>query len=157
MTGVQTCLFRSVDLSLNSIFTLLSIRYNQDDITAAFLGLKSDDDIAKVNAIEFLDNLLHIKLKNKILPLLEYNIIETEEADTAHFEIEDQSEFQTIRNLIRNRSRQMNIAMLHLIEILEDTRYIPITQSFTKHRNKGISKLATRVLQGLKSSQKAKK
>ncbi len=56
-----------VDLSLNSIFTLLSIRYNQDDITAAFLGLKSDDDNAKVNAIEFLDNLLHIKLKNKIL------------------------------------------------------------------------------------------
>ncbi len=155
--AIVMILREQVDLSLNSIFTLLSIRYNQDDITAAFLGLKSDDDNAKVNAIEFLDNLLHIKLKNKILPLLEYNIIETEGADTAHFEIEDQSEFQTIRNLIRNRSRQMNIAMLHLIEILEDARYIPITQSFTKHRNKGISKLATRVLQGLKSSQKANK
>ena len=155
--AIVMILREQVDLSLNSIFTLLSIRYNQEDITAAFLGLKSDDDNAKVNAIEFLDNLLHIKLKNKILPLLEYNIIETRGADTAHFEIEEVSEFQTIRNLIRNRSRQMNIAMLHLIEILEDTRYIPITQSFTKHRNKGISKLAMRVLQGLKSSQKANK
>lgn len=141
-----------IDLSLSSIFTLLSIRYNQDDIMAAYVGLKSDNTAAKVNAIEFLDNLLHIKLKSKILPLLEYNIIETKQSDTAHYELQVNSEFTTIRNLIRNRNRHINIGMLHLIEILEDQRYIPITKAFTKHKSKKISELATRVLEQLKSA-----
>ena len=141
-----------IDLSLSSIFTLLSIRYNQEDIRAAFIGLKSEDPAAKVNAIEFLDNLLHIKLKSKILPLLEYNIIDTDDTDTSQYQLQVDSEFTTIRNLIRNRSRRINIGMLHLIEILEDPRYIPITKSFSKHKNDRISKLAHSVLQTLQSA-----
>ncbi len=155
--AIVLILKEQVDQSLHSIFTLLSIRYNQEDISAAFLGIKSKDDTARINAIEFLDNLLHIKLKNKILPLLEVHIIDTDVDNLHSQEMIEQTEFDAVRSLIRNRSRQMNIAMLHLIEILEDTKYIAITQSFTKHKNTNIAKLATRVstsLQRVKQQQK---
>ena len=79
--SIVVLLRNQLERSLSSIFTLLSLRYNQEDIRAAYYGLISKDEEAKINAIEFLDNLLHLKLKSKILPLLEYNVIEDDNAD----------------------------------------------------------------------------
>ncbi len=150
--SVIEVLRNSLEQSLTSIFTLLSLRYNQDDIKSAYFGLKSKDKEAKINAIEFLDNLLHLKLKSKILPLLEYNVIENDETDIGSYEIAVRDEYDVINTLIRNRGKKMKTAILYLIKELNDKRYKKtITKNILNHKDKDIQILAKEVLAKLTS------
>lgn len=132
--------------SLNSVFTLLSLRYNQEDIKAAYFGVKSNDQEAKINAIEFLDNLLHIKLKSTILPLLEYTVIEDNTAQLASFDLEIKNESNIIRSLLANRGKRMKLALLNLIIHLQEDEYLQQISRLQYHEDRQISKLAKRAV-----------
>ncbi|TVZ51301.1 Npt1/Npt2 family nucleotide transporter [Dokdonia sp. Hel_I_53] len=149
--SIVSLLRNQLDASLESIFALLSLRYNQEDISAAYYGLKSDTAEAKINAIEFLDNLLHIKLKSKILPLLEFNIIDATRTDTASYELEIIPENDIIKILLNKRSKPMKVAMLHLIKIKNDKQYIPVISYLKKHKDPKLRSLALHVLETLGS------
>ena len=137
--------------SLNSVFTLLSLRYNQEDIKAAYFGVKSNDEEAKINAIEFLDNLLHIKLKSTILPLLEYTVIENNEAQLSSFDLEIHPESTIINSLLSSRGKRMKLALLNLIVHLKDEQYLQQISRLQYHEDRQINKLAKRAVQFLKA------
>lgn len=144
--GVVRLLREQLDQSLETIFALLSLRYNQEDITTAYYGIKSEDQEAKINAIEFLDNLLHIKLKNNILPLLEINIIEptTEISDLPVSKLLE--EYQIVRMLSKNRGKRIKLAMLYLIDALSDPRYVSIVKKIATHKDRMIKDQANQLL-----------
>ncbi len=137
--------------SLNSVFTLLSLRYNQEDIKAAYFGVKSNDEEAKINAIEFLDNLLHIKLKSTILPLLEYTVIENNEAQLSSFDLEIHPESTIINSLLSSRGKRMKLALLNLIVHLKDEQYLEQISRLQYHEDRQINKLAKRAVKFLKA------
>lgn len=148
--GVVILLREQLEQSLETIFALLSLRYNQEDITAAYYGIKSNDPEAKINAIEFLDNLLHIRLKSNILPLLEFNIIDPSAESSLIQKTEILNEYNIVKMLTQNRGKRMKLAMLHLIEATNDSKYKNILNHISVHKDRALKEQAQRVLLKLK-------
>jgi len=59
------------DESLERIFRLLGLRYNQRDIYDAYLGITSSDESLRASAVEFVDNLVEYSISRYLLPLLD--------------------------------------------------------------------------------------
>jgi len=57
--------------TLERLFRLLGLRYNQRDIYDAYLGITSPDPTLRDSAIEFVDNLVDYSTRRYLLPLLE--------------------------------------------------------------------------------------
>ena len=57
--------------SLERLFRLLGLRYDQRDIYNAYLGITSNDDALRASAVEFVDNLVDYRMSKYILPLLD--------------------------------------------------------------------------------------
>lgn len=57
--------------TLERIFRLLGLRYNQRDIYDAYLGITSDKPPLQDSAVEFVDNLVDFSTRRYLLPLLE--------------------------------------------------------------------------------------
>ena len=57
--------------SLERIFRLLGLRYDQRDIYDAYLGITSPDSALRDSAIEFVDNLVDYDTRRFLLPLLQ--------------------------------------------------------------------------------------
>ncbi len=57
--------------SLERIFRLLGLRYDQRDIYDAYLGITSDDPALRASAVEFVDNLVDYSTSKYLLPLLD--------------------------------------------------------------------------------------
>jgi ATP/ADP translocase/HEAT repeat protein len=57
--------------TLERIFRLLGMRYDQDDIYDAYLGITSADAALRDNAIEFVDNLVEYNIRRMLMPLLD--------------------------------------------------------------------------------------
>jgi ATP/ADP translocase len=57
--------------SLERIFRLLGLRYDQRDIYDAYLGITSAEDSLRSSAVEFVDNLVEYSISKYLLPLLD--------------------------------------------------------------------------------------
>ena len=57
--------------TLERLFRLLGLRYNQRDIYDAYLGITSPDPTLRDSAIEFVDNLVDYSTRRYLLPLLD--------------------------------------------------------------------------------------
>lgn len=75
--------------SLERVFRLLGLQYDQRDVYDAYLGLTSDDDTLRSSAVEFVDNLVDYSISRYLLPLLDdpdgRNALET---GAKHFDLE---------------------------------------------------------------------
>ena len=60
-----------LDQHMEYIFRCLSLYYHKSDLDVVYLNLKSTRDKAKADALEFLENLINVRLKRIILPLIE--------------------------------------------------------------------------------------
>ncbi|NND89170.1 MAG: MFS transporter [Flavobacteriaceae bacterium] len=133
---------KQLDQSLEAIFKLLSLKYNQSDIDTAYYGLKSEVKDTKINAIEFLDNLLQSKLKNAMLPLIEYHVIDNYEYSISSFKVRTLTEKQMLLVLLKYRGAKMKMAVLHTIRALDDRSYLKVVIPLQKHKNRKIRELA---------------
>ncbi|WP_299208584.1 Npt1/Npt2 family nucleotide transporter [uncultured Dokdonia sp.] len=124
-----------LDTSLQCIFKLLSLIYDQSDIDVTYFGLLSDVKETKINALEFLDNLLKSQLKSRILPLIEYTIIDKNADIEQRIKLNLLSEKQYTAMLIKKRGQRIKIEVLHLVKALRDPSYLPLIQPLTKHLN----------------------
>jgi AAA family ATP:ADP antiporter len=127
-----------LDQSLESIFKLLSLKYDQTDIDTAYFGLKSEVKDTKINAVEFLDNLLQSKLKTKVLPLIEYHVIDHTEYNGSSFQPKILSEKTVLLMLLKNRGAKMKQAVLNVMKYTEDKSYSKIIQTLENHENKKV-------------------
>lgn len=81
--SVSDALQESLRQELERIFRLLGLLYPQLDIHTAYLALQSKSVSAHDNALEFLDNVLKVQLREMLVPLLDGRVTVAERADIA--------------------------------------------------------------------------
>lgn len=143
-------LMDQLEQSLDCIFKLLSLKYDQVDIDTAYFGLKSEKQDIRVNAIEFLDNLLKSKLKSNILPLIEYHVLESDGHSPSSFEPHVIPEKEILTMLLRNRGTRMKLAVLNVIKFSTDASYLDVVKPLVKHPNLVVQRFAIRTVKELK-------
>ena len=125
--GLARLLEQRLDRSLERIFRLLGLKYPSEDIVAAYKSLRSQKEDLRINALEFLDNLLEPNLKKMLMPIVETAALEsvTEETiSTLHLKIPE--EYECFRMLLRGKDVRIKLAVLYLIAQLGDAQYLPL-------------------------------
>ena len=82
-SAVAGALKESMQQELERIFRLLGLLCPQLDVHAAYLGLQSKSVSARDNALEFLDNVLKLQLREMLVPLLDGRVTVAERAQIA--------------------------------------------------------------------------
>lgn len=141
-----------LDQSLECIFKLLSLKYEQADIDVAYYGLKSEERETKINAVEFLDNLLQSRLKSKMLPLIEYHIIDSDEYGLSSFSVQEFEEKKALKMLLKNRGARMKLAVLNVLKYTIDPSYVEAINPLLRHENKRVRFFAKNALDSIKKS-----
>lgn len=131
--------------SLKCIFKLLSILYNSSDIEMSYHGILSDIKEAKINALEFLDNLLQNQLKTNIFPLLEYYVVKDEE-DKTNLKLKTLSEKAYLKLLVKSRGKRLKLEVINLVYYLNEKKYATIIKPLLKHKNSDVKYLAFQAL-----------
>jgi len=138
-----------LDQGLETIFKLLSLRYDHSDIETAYYGLKSTNKDTKINSIEFLDNLLNSKFKNTLLPLIEYQVIDNTDYTSSSFLVKQKTEKKLLKELLKTRSVRVKLAVLLIMQYSQEQSYRKTIKTFSNHRNKKVRLFAKNALDEL--------
>ncbi|MBT8218382.1 MAG: hypothetical protein KJP00_01065 [Bacteroidia bacterium] len=145
---------RRLDRNLERIFRLLGLKYTSEDIVTIYKGLQNKNRDLRLNAIEFLDNLLEPGLKKILIPIIETTMMETISRDTMNsLKLEVPSEIECLRILLNSHDFKIKQAVLFLISMLPNVEYIPLLE---KYRNECIDRLIPFVDQALVSLRERK-
>lgn len=115
-----------LDNNLKRIFRLLGLIYAPEDIENAYLGIKNKKPDVRINAIEFLDNLLDVNLKKVIIPIAESALVDSVMEDSAErLGFKTKSESECLAMLLSSEDSHLQILALDLISYLKDNQYLP--------------------------------
>ncbi len=138
---------KKLDRNLERIFRLLGLKYESEDIVTIYKGLKSNKPDFRVNAVEFLDNLLEPNLKKVLIPLVETAMIETITEDAIrNLDLNIPDEFQCFSMLMKGRDVRIKIAVLYLIAQLDNPKYLPLAKEYSMSKNEKIRNFANAIL-----------
>ena len=135
--------------SLKCTFELLSLLYDATDIQVSYSGILSDSIETRVNAIEFLDNLLQNQMKRRVLPLLEHTIMADTKQQTV-LPLKQFSESASLSLLIRTRGKRIKLEILTLVKELGNPKYTTIIEPLKRNKNEEVRKLAFQIINDLK-------
>ncbi|TYB76714.1 MFS transporter [Bizionia saleffrena] len=150
--SIEALLKQQQQHSLKCIFKLLSLAYYEDDIEVTYSGLLSNVKEARVNALEFLDNLIQSDLKRKLFPLIEHFVIDEAAFDASVLNLKRIPEKTYINRLLKSRGKKMKLEILNLIKQLEDVSYLPVILPYKKHRNEEVKFFAYDTIQSLENT-----
>jgi AAA family ATP:ADP antiporter len=115
-----------LDHNLERIFRLLGLAYPPEDIEYAYAGIKSNKPDVRINAVEFLDNLLEMNLKKVIIPIAESALVDAMIEDSVKtLGLKIKSEFECLVTLLSSEDSRLQIHALALVGQLKDDRYLP--------------------------------
>lgn len=115
-----------LDHNLERIFRLLGLAYPPEDIENAYAGIKSNKPDVRINAVEFLDNLLEMNLKKVIIPIAESALVDAMIEDSVKtLGLKIKSEFECLMTLLSSEDSRLQIHTLALVGQLKDDRYLP--------------------------------
>ncbi|WP_318309108.1 Npt1/Npt2 family nucleotide transporter [Flagellimonas crocea] len=138
---------RRLDAGLERIFKLLGLKYVQEDVQNAYLGLLSPKEEARNKAIEFLDNLLTGNLKQKLLPIIEEAVMDfSSEEAIQKIKHNIPSEMECFEQLLQVPDVKLKLAVLYLIGKQRDERYIPLLRRFGTDDDQKVRDFAEKAL-----------
>ncbi len=141
---------RKLDDLLEVVFRLLGLKYPPSDITNAYLGLKSKKTDLRINAVEFLDNILDFDLKKVLIPLLESTVTGAVVEDTLNkLGLKKLTEYECMILLLTGEDRYLKMSALKLIAANEDDRYLSYIGKLVNNPEPIIRKTALQVIQKL--------
>lgn len=141
---------RRLDGNLERIFRLLGLKYPPNDILTIYQGLQSKKPDMRINAVEFLDNLLESNIKRVLIPIVETALLENiSETTIKNLNLKIPNEFQCLSMLLAGKDLKINLAVLYLIAQLDDKKYIPLVRQYAAHSNPKIRTFATEALEEL--------
>jgi len=140
-----------VHQNLKQIFRLLSLIHDRADIDVVYNGLLSEIKDAKINALEFLDNLLQVSLKTNILPLIEYHIIDNKNRGLSSFQLKKLTEKQVLKLLISQRGKKVKMSCLNLIMQSQNPSYLSLVIPLKKHKNDELRNFAKKTISVLRT------
>jgi AAA family ATP:ADP antiporter len=101
----------------------------------------------RINAVEFLDNLLETNLKRVLVPIVETALLDNISEDalkSLNLKIPD--EFHCLSMLLSGPDVKISLATLFLISQIKDKKYIPLVANFTQSENLKIKTFANQAL-----------
>ncbi|MBZ0241995.1 MAG: HEAT repeat domain-containing protein, partial [Bacteroidales bacterium] len=141
---------RRLDGNLERIFRLLGLKYPPDDILIIYQSLQSKKPDKRINAIEFLDNLLEQNLKRVLIPIVETAMLDNISANTIkNLNLEITSEFQCLSMLLAGKDLRITLAALYLIARLDNKKYLPLVKQYQAHSNPKIRQFAAEAIDKL--------
>ncbi len=113
-----------LDASLERLFRLLGLKYPPVEMYSAYKGIRSKNNDIRLNAMEFLDNVLEINLKNILMPIIEIGTIRGE--TTTSLAREDiPGEAESYIALLQGQDDFLKEKTLYLLSFMADDHYIP--------------------------------
>ncbi len=149
--GLIRLIEQRLDRNLERIFRLLGLNYPSEDIFAIYESLRSEKDDLRLNALEFLDNLLEPNLKKVIIPLIETAMLETitEEA-VKNLNLKIPTEYDCFKMLLRGKDMRIKLAVLYLIGQLGDKKFLPLVEESLESGQEKVRVFANGVLKEMK-------
>ncbi len=136
---------RRLDENLEHIFKFLGLKYPPEEIETIYREIKSDKTEMRANAIEFLDNMLDANLKKIIIPLIETSLSETITLEVLkELKIKIMSQWECFSMLLDGKDIKVKMAVLYLLTVLKDRKYLPLANKFINHPDKRVSSFAQR-------------
>ncbi|WP_372774929.1 hypothetical protein [Mangrovibacterium sp.] len=141
---------RRLDGSLERIFRLLELRYPPEDILTVYKGIQSDKADLRMNAVEFLDNLLETRLKKVLIPILETAIMNpmTEPA-LGLFADKRPDETACYQMLLEGIDVKLKLAVFHLLERLADPKHMLLVKPYLGAQNPKVRDFADRAFRSM--------
>lgn len=122
-----------MDGHLERIFRLLGLKYPTEDILPIFEGLQSQRPDLRVNAVEFLENLLDASLKKVLIPVLETALLDGITAETIeNLDINIPDEYTCYETLLETKDVKLRMAVLQLLGLTKDPRFVPLVQRYAE-------------------------
>ncbi len=140
---------RRLDGDLERIFRLLGLRYPFDDIFAAYEGIIDNRNELRINALEYLDNLLDSNLKRVLVPIIETTIIDIDEANFRKLNMNIPSEYECFKTLLQGHDQRIKLAVFYLIRLLNDKQYLSLLTPYLADENVKIKAFANEAYQKL--------
>lgn len=141
-----------LDENLERIFKLLELKYPPEEIDTVYRNIKSEKSDLRVNAIEFLDNLLEVSLKKVLIPIIETISVETLTRETLkNLNVRIPDQHHCFELLLEGKDRQLKMAVIELIETLKESQYTALLTPYSNHPEPSIRASVLRVLRRLRS------
>ncbi|MEQ3656349.1 MAG: Npt1/Npt2 family nucleotide transporter [Dokdonia sp.] len=125
-----------IETSLETMFNLLGILYNADDMRITYAGLRSDQKETRINALEFLDTFLKGPLKYRLIPIFDFYI--ANDPNLKLLQNKALTEKGYLSLLLRSRGKRLKLKVLELIGVFEDPSYRSLVKSLQNHRNSAV-------------------
>ncbi|MEZ4962931.1 MAG: hypothetical protein R2830_24100 [Saprospiraceae bacterium] len=149
--GLIRLMEQRLDRNLERIFRLLGLNYASEDILAIYESLRSDKDDLRMNALEFLDNLLEPSIKRAIIPIIETSMLETITEQTVKtMNLKIPSEYECFKMLLRGKDMRIKLAVLYLIGQLGDRKFMPLVEESLESSEVKVRDFAAGVMKELK-------
>lgn len=114
-----------LDRKLKRIFKILGLKYPPNDIENAYAGIRSNDNELRLNAVEFLDNLLDINLKKIIIPIAESALLDEVVAKTLQrIGMKYERDDEYLVNILNSDDAIVRLRTLTLIGLLNQPKYV---------------------------------
>ncbi len=144
---------RRLDGNLERIFRLLGLKYPPDEILTIYQGLQSKKPDMRINAIEFLDNLLETNLKRVLIPIVETVFLDhISESTIKNLNVKIPDEFECLSMLLAGKDVKIKLAVLYLISKTANTRYLPLVEQYVHDKNPKIRTFSGQAIAALKSN-----
>ncbi len=122
-----------IETSLETIFNLLGILYNTDDMKITYHGLRSEQKETRVNALEFLDTFLKGPIKYRLIPIVDFYI--ATDPNINLLQKKSLTDRAYLSLLVRSRGKRIKLKVLELIAAINDPSYSSLVKSLQNHRN----------------------
>lgn len=134
---------KRLDHNLERIFRLLGLTYPPEDIETSYSGIKSNKPDVRINAVEFLDNLLEMNLKKVIVPIAESALVGAVVDESAKIlGLQIKSEFDCLITLLACEDPKLQSRTLTLISQLKDDRYLPFLGGLLNSPDEDVREMA---------------
>ena len=138
---------RRLDSSLERIFQLLGLKYPPSEILPVYEGIRNRDPDIRMNAVDFLDNILDPNLKNVLIPIVESSMMENMSAEILErLDIEAPDEATCFESLLMGRDDRIKLAVLRLISARKTEGMEPVIQRVSQDENPRVASFAQRML-----------
>ncbi len=144
-------LAEKMDTIIEKMFRILGLKYPPDDIYNAYIGIFSERPILKANAIEFLDNILSLKLKESLIPILEtYSKRKTLNKYPKNLKAKILTEPEVLNRLIQVNDSWLTACALFLIAKNKSFEHLNILEKLTRDPDSRVSESAIFAIQNIK-------
>ncbi|WP_434037475.1 NTP/NDP exchange transporter [Formosa sp. 4Alg 33] len=150
--GLMHILEQRLDRQLRRIFKFLGIKYPPNEIDPILDIIINGEEEQRINAIEFLDNILDYHLKRELIPIAESAFINNEISYEIikKLNLKVYSEAECYKILLQRHDIKIKHAVLYLIEKTNKKTFIPLVEMVLNDTSKSIRNQAQQTLDILK-------